>query len=181
MGQLLIALSLLAGLTLILLLYSLFAKAMMELIPRFFQHNGMNRLTHLLSVLLFISYLLLLISGFGSIMIHGSLTGYYLLFHISISAVFALLITCFAIVGCLYHSIRFRLDYQMGESVCFWGMLIVSLPVMLTAVLPMFPWFNTEGQNLLLSVHLTSSALFSLLIFCYILFRLLNSGKLMSN
>jgi len=55
--------------------------------------------------------------------------------------------------------------YELGRKICFWLILFLALPVILSAVLSMFTLFGTYGQELLLGLHRYSTlslALFSM-------------------
>ncbi len=97
-------------------------------------------------------------TGFAPMVTGQRLWGYALMLHATVAPVF---VTCLAYVALSGAQGR---TWQGGSSwwaglgtVCFWLMLLVSLPLILSMVLSMFPWFGTHGQEVLFDVHRISA------------------------
>jgi hypothetical protein len=114
-------------------------------------------------VLSLVCFVVLLITGFVPKVIFGeSLGGYMLMIHASCAPVFACSLT--AAVLLWVHKYRFaRTELRPFKGlaiiprVCFWAILIISIPLMLSIVLGMFPIFGTKGQHCLIYLHWLSA------------------------
>ena len=49
------------------------------------------------------------------------------------------------------------------QKICFWLIVVLALPVILSIVLSMFPLFGTKGQDFLLNMHRYSTLLLALI------------------
>ena len=158
--------------------------------PKFSLVNMIRNLAFLFGLL---SFLVLLVTGFGPVAFGLKLQGYLLMVHAAFAPVF---IGCLAIVALLgagqyrlkmedFRAFPFMcsrgkaelkqpLDSGIGARVGFWLLLIVSLPVTLTMVLSMLPLFGTEGQEFLYHAHRSSALVFGLLAMLelYMLYRM---------
>ncbi len=147
--------------------------------------GALRKLVFLLALLCFA---VLVVTGFVPVIIlNKSITGYWLMVHATAAPVFA---ACIAILALLWAD-RNRLDKnywpwlnrilnrqpksttppEKGElkmKICFWLVLVLSLPVILSAVLSMFPLFGTDWQQLLLVLHRYSTLLLSLFSIVYL-------------
>lgn len=136
----------------------------------------LKRLVYLLALLCFV---VLVISGFYPVLVHGEhLSGYLLMVHATFAPVFA---GCLAVLALMWTD-RCRFDksdwpfqqelpqqeptdkqtgtkHQLGQKICFWLIIILALPVILSIVLGMFPLFGTQGQEFLLDLHRYSALL----------------------
>jgi cytochrome b subunit of formate dehydrogenase len=137
-----------------------------------------RRIVFLLTVLVF---LLLAITGFVPLLVLGDhLTGILLVIHVTVAPLFALSLSALALLWA--HRLRFlRSDgeavrelinnrYQEKENIirfawktCFWLVSVLSLPLMLTVILGLYPLFGTEGEEVLIRLH-GYSALFLMLV-----------------
>ncbi|MFQ5708916.1 MAG: hypothetical protein ACE5HO_15775 [bacterium] len=128
----------------------------------------------LVYVLGIVSFIILALSGFLPILFTGhSVTGVLLLFHVVAAPVFAV---CIAIVSILWaHHHRFNendgqslLNFirqktenkepipqltELWQKITFWLILLLSLPVVGSVILSMYPLFGTHGQEVLLGLH----------------------------
>lgn len=136
-----------------------------------------------------LSFIVLLLTGFIPLMSGSRLEGYWLIVHATFAPVF---IGCTAVIALLgAGQYRFKQKDITCEGIdgirsCrptqsvialktgFWLLIILSLPVALTMVVSMFPWFGTEGQEFLYVAHRWSALGFSLIawIELYILVRM---------
>lgn len=145
----------------------------------------LRKLVFLLAILCFV---VLVITGFTPMIFLGeSITGWWLMIHATAAPIFA---ACMAILAVLWAD-RNRLDknywpwlnrallrqpksttlpekYELELKISFWAILVLSLPVILSAVVSMFPIFDTHGQEVLLQIHRYSTLLLSLFAIIYL-------------
>lgn len=151
----------------------------------------LRKLFYLLALLCFV---ILLITGFYPVLVHGEhLSGYLLMVHATFAPVFAI---CLAVLTVMWaHNCRFnRGDWPwlqriirreiasnepvtqkqgLVQKICFWLIVVLALPVILSIVLSMFPLFGTKGQEFLLNMHRYSTLLLVLvaIIHTYLIIR----------
>ncbi|UCE98846.1 MAG: cytochrome b/b6 domain-containing protein [Planctomycetota bacterium] len=151
----------------------------------------LRKLIYLLALLCFV---ILLITGFYPVLVHGEhLSGYLLMVHATFAPVFAI---CLAILAVMWaHNCRFsKSDWpwlqriihreivsdeavtekqELVQKICFWLIVLLALPVILSIVLSMFPLFGTKGQEFLLNAHRYSTLLLALvaIIHIYLIIR----------
>ena len=117
-------------------------------------------------------------TGFAPILLSGDhLTGILLVIHVTVAPLFALSLSAAALLWA--QTLRFdgedwRVVRHLGDpglrektvrfasKVGFWLILLLSLPLMLTIILELFPLFGTEGVAILIQLH-GYSALFLML------------------
>jgi len=144
----------------------------------------LRKLVYLLMLLCFV---VLAVTGFYPALILGkSLSGYLLMLHATFAPVFA---ACLAILAVMWASHCYftwgdwpwlqRLirrvilpvtankkpvceSSNLGQKITFWLIVLLALPLILSAVSSMFPLFGTHGQELLLDVHRYSALLLAL-------------------
>jgi len=145
----------------------------------------LRKLVFLLAILCFV---ILAVTGFVPRVIFGSaISGWWLMIHATAAPVFA---ACIAILAVLWAD-RNRLDknywpllnrilgrqpkrvvapekHELKLRICFWIILVLSLPVILSAVVSMFPLFGTHGQEVLLQIHRYCTLLLSLFAIVYL-------------
>lgn len=105
-----------------------------------------------------VSFAVLAVTGFGPLIFSKALTGYILMTHATFAPVFAGSLAVLVLLT--VHRNRFdKNDWPLFKGsclirkVCFWLIIILSLPVILSSVLSMFPIFGTQGQKCLLIIH----------------------------
>ena len=147
--------------------------------------GALRKLVFLLAMFCFI---VLAVTGFVPRVIFGSaISGWWLVIHATAAPVFA---GCVAVLAVLWAD-RNRLDknywpllnrvlhrqpksavaperHELKLRICFWIILVLSLPVILSAVVSMFPLFGTHGQNVLLQIHRYCTLLLSLFAIVYL-------------
>jgi len=163
------------------------AKTLVHLFTLLFLKQKLNvvgilrKLIYLLALLCFV---ILLITGFYPVLVHGEhLSGYLLMLHATFAPVFA---GCLAVLAVMWaHNCRFnRGDWPwlqriihreiasneavaekkgLVQKICFWLIVVLALPVILSIVLSMFPLFGTKGQDFLLNMHRYSTLLLALI------------------
>lgn len=145
----------------------------------------LRKLVFLLAILCFV---VLALTGFIPRVVFGvALSGWWLMIHATAAPIFA---ACVAILAVLWAD-RNRLDknywpwlnrallrqpkstlppekFELGLKISFWAILTMSLPVILSAVVSMFPIFGTHGQEALLQIHRYSTLLLSLFAIIYL-------------
>jgi len=85
------------------------------------------------------------------------LTGYALMTHVAAGAVFALALAVWVMLraGCYMGDEAKRSPCVLGwtQRFCFWGMVLLSLPLILSIALNLFPLFPQNGQHGLARCH----------------------------
>lgn len=146
-------------------------------------HDGRTSRTSLLRVRMvitlatFVLGLALVLTGFIPVILLGEhLTGILLIIHVTVAPFFAVGLAAVALLWSSFHRFTGR-DWQVVRYVAgnrspshagihhlllrtwYWLMLVLSLPLILTVILEMFPLFGTEGEEMLIRIH-AYSALF---------------------
>ena len=150
----------------------------------------LRKLIYLLALLCFV---ILAVTGFYPVLIHDKhLTGYLLMLHATFAPVFA---ACLAVLA-VFWADNCRLNknywpwlqrllgreainkaaaekYELLQKICFWLIVILALPVILSIVLSMFPLLGTKGQEFLLNTHRYSTLLLAMvaIVYTYLLIR----------
>jgi len=154
----------------------------------------LRKLVYLLALLCFV---VLAITGFYPTLVLGEhISGYLLMVHATFAPIFAI---CLAILAIMWaRNCRFnRNDWPwfqrivqritlvkdanaeaygkscIGQKIAFWLVIFLALPLILSIVLSMFPYFGTYWQELLLSVHRYTALIFALVVIVhtYLLIR----------
>lgn len=149
----------------------------------------LRKLLYLLALLCFV---ILLVTGFYPVLIRDEhISGYLLMIHATFAPVFA---GCLAVLAVMWaHNCRFngsdwpwlqrivhretansepvtpkhivKMAYAtLLQRICFWLIVVLALPVILSIVLSMFALFGTKGQEFLLDTHRYSALLLALII-----------------
>ncbi len=133
--------------------------------------NWIGRLKKLIFLLALLSFLVLLITGFGPVFFGLRLSGWLLVIHATFSPI---LIVCLSLLA-LGWAQKMVFENRMENIVkgCFWLLILIALPLTLTMIASMFRFFGTEGQELLLIGHRWCALAFGCiaLIFLYCLIR----------
>lgn len=117
---------------------------------------------------------LMAVSGFYYPILFGSSpAGILLLIHVTVAPIFAIAVAALGLLWAHNHGfnrsdwdwLQYKLkskrsitkknnsNFSAGQKLCFWLGLTFSLPVILSIVLSMFPYFGTYGQQYLLQIH----------------------------
>ncbi|MHC4397046.1 MAG: cytochrome b/b6 domain-containing protein [Planctomycetota bacterium] len=130
----------------------------------------LRKLVYLLTLFCFV---VLLVTGFYHPLVLGKhLSGYLLMLHATFAPVFA---ACIAVLAVMWaHNCRFDKNYwpwlqrilrrqgvndaavekyELGRKICFWLIIVLALPVILSIILSMLGPFGTCMQEFLLEVH----------------------------
>ncbi|MFH0989998.1 MAG: hypothetical protein V1799_08285 [bacterium] len=161
------------------------------------QGNILAIIKRAISILTVLCALILAFTGFFPVTILGThLTGILLVIHVTIAPLFAL---CLCAVALLWaHKLRFiQEDWTVFRNIikhqsiteerlarffhklAFWIILVLSLPLILTVILELFPLFGTEGEEFLISLHGYSALFLALvgLIHTYLAIMFLNNSR----
>ncbi|MHC4069066.1 MAG: cytochrome b/b6 domain-containing protein [Planctomycetota bacterium] len=155
----------------------------------------LRKLLYLLTLLCFV---VLVLTGFyRPLVMDENLSGYLLMIHATFAPVFAI---CVAILAVMWaHHNRFKAadwpwllrvlrcfirmktadEQDEGQRSClvqkiaFWLIIFLTLPVILSIVLGMFPIFGTHGQEVLLNLHRYSTLALTLtaIVHIYLIIR----------
>ena len=145
-----------------------------------------RKLVYLLALLCFI---ILAVTGFYPTLVLGEhISGYLLMIHATFAPIFAI---CWAVLVVMWASrCRFtRGDWPwfgcfvqrvtlvksageqvhnensgIGQKISFWLIVFLALPLILSIVLSMFPYFGTYWQELLLDIHRYTALVFALVV-----------------
>ncbi len=148
-----------------------------------------RKLVFLLALLCFV---VLAVTGFYPTLILGEhLSGYLLMIHATFAPVFAICLAVLAVMWankcCFTHSDwpwfsnfieRVTLvkstdqtqheSRRLGQKVTFWLITLLALPLILSIILSMFPYFGTYWQEILLAIHRWTALLFAIIVIIHI-------------
>lgn len=160
--------------------------------------STVRKLVYLLALLCF---LILAITGFYPVLVlKEPIHGYWLILHATFAPVFAICLAGLAIMwaeNCSFNKNDWPpLQKALGrgtanetdikkscpergrgnrllQKICFWLIILLALPVILSIVLSMFLLFGTEGQEFLLDTHRYSALLLALvaIVHTYLIIR----------
>lgn len=150
----------------------------------------LRKLVYLLALLCFV---VLAVTGFYPPLVLGKpLSGYLMMVHATAAPVFA---GCVAVLAVMWtHNCRFDKNYwpwlqkllqrepantdtgekfELTQKICFWLIIILALPLILSIVSSMFPIFGTHWQELLLNIHRYTALAFALvaIVHTYLIIR----------
>jgi hypothetical protein len=119
-----------------------------------------RRLVYLLAILCFL--IAVITSFYPVLVLKEPIHGYWLILH----AVFApFFVICLAVLAIMWAgNCSFNKDHPRLQKVCFWLIITLAIPAILSIVLSMFSLFGTKGQEFLLQVHRYSALLLALII-----------------
>ncbi len=155
--------------------------------------NLIGRLRKLLYLLALLCFVILVLNGFYSVLILAEpITGYRIILQTIAGGVFTV---CIAILAVMW-AYNCRLDknywpwltrllqhrsknttapekYELAQKICFWLIILLALPLILSIILSMFTLFGTDGQKCLLHLHRYSALSLALIaiIHTYLLIR----------
>ena len=146
--------------------------------------NLIGILRKLLYLVALLCFMVLLITSFYPVIFQGAeIHGYWLMLHATFAPVFAV---CLAVLAVMWaHNSRFDKNYcpwlqriiqrqpknpEIGKKyectikICFWLIVILALPLMLSILLSMFPLFGTKIQKLLLNIHRCTALVLAMIV-----------------
>ena len=133
--------------------------------------GGLSRVRRVVTIVSAGLFLILALTGFLPVVFLGiHLSGLLLVIHVTVAPLFAISLSALALLWA--HRLRFDesdLEIALGSGrweshtkdalvrfalkVGFWIVLSLSLPLMLTVILGLFPLFGTDGEALLIRLH----------------------------
>lgn len=145
--------------------------------------GALKKLCYLVAVLCF---LVLAITGFWPVLVHGEhISGYPMMIHATFAPIFAICLAILALTWasgnrfasgdcpCVQRVLRrvTRLQIPQPEGACkwsiaiqkaaFWVIVFLALPLILSIVLSMLPLFGTHYQEIAMAAHRWTAMLFS--------------------
>ena len=143
--------------------------AMLRLERKLGPVSALRKLIYLLAMLCFLG---LVITGFyPALFLQESITGYWLTLHTVFAPVFAACLALLAVMwaaNCTFNKDDWLYPRIRGNGllrkICFWLIVLLALPVILSIMLSMFSVFGTQGQNFLLQLHRYSALILALVI-----------------
>jgi cytochrome b subunit of formate dehydrogenase len=137
--------------------------------------------------LAFVSFVVLAITGFYPTLILGEhITGCLLMVHATFAPVLAVCLAVLAVLWARYCRFtggdwpRFERIIQrltlsnspggdiaakgsgIGQKIAFWLVIILALPLILSIILSMYPFFGTHWQEILLGMHRYTALVFAM-------------------
>jgi hypothetical protein len=95
------------------------------------------------------------VSSFGSILLHGRMSGWWHVLHMSVAGLFAVTLTAMALLWAEQSSFE-RGDsrrFYLGEKASFWLIILAGFVTLVSALLGMMSWFGSGAQNTLFEIH----------------------------
>ncbi|MCI0697122.1 cytochrome b/b6 domain-containing protein [candidate division KSB1 bacterium] len=142
------------------------------------------------------SVLLLAITGFLPVIIFGAaISNIALILHLLLAPIFAIGITALALFWAQRHRFNqadwehlrqwFRKEKSAApqenpnawQKICFWLSLLLAVPVIVSTVLMMYPFYGTAGQEALLNWHGYAGLLLLAVVVLHIYFVLANKRE----
>ncbi len=123
--------------------------------------NAIRRLIYPLALLCFLA--MVITSFYPLLVLKESIHGYWLILHAVFAPVFAICLVCLVVMwagNCSFN----KNDWPPLQKICFWLIVILAIPVILSIVLSMFSFFGTKGQEFLLQLHRYSALLLALIV-----------------
>jgi len=131
--------------------------------------GAFRKLLYLLALLCF---LVLVVTGFyPALVLQEPIGGYWLTLHAVFAPVFAGCLAVLAVMwagNCTFNKDDWLFPRVRGNEllrkICFWLIVFLALPVILSIVLSMFKIFGTRGQDFLLQLHRYGALILALVI-----------------
>jgi cytochrome b subunit of formate dehydrogenase len=154
----------------------------------------LRKLVYLLALLCFV---VLFVTGFYSKLIYGTtISGYWLMIHATFAPVFAI---CLAVLAVMWaYNCRLNKKYwpwlqkilqretanqdiphkhEFSQKICFWIIVGLAVPLILSIVLSMFRFFGTHWQELLADTHRYIAIVFVLAVVIHTYLMVLAQAK----
>lgn len=150
--------------------------------------GALKKLCYLVSV---VCFLVLGVTGFYSLLVHGEhISGYLMMIHATFAPIFAICLAVLAITwagqyrfskgdcpwlqGLLRRVTRLRILAEAAEGPCkcaataekmaFWVIVVLALPLILSVVLSMLPLYGTHWQEFAMAVHRWTALVFAVVV-----------------
>jgi cytochrome b subunit of formate dehydrogenase len=154
----------------------------------------LRKLVYLLALLCFV---VLFITGFFSKLVFGeTISGYWLMLHATFAPIFAI---CVAILAVMWaYNCRLNKKYwpwlqkilqrdisdqaiphkhELTQKICFWLIVGLAVPLILSIILSMFRFFGTHWQELLADIHRYIAIVFALAVVVHTYLMVLIQAK----
>ena len=154
----------------------------------------LRKLVYLLALLCFV---VLAVNGFYAVLVlEKSISGYWIMLQTTAGGVFAVCLAVLAVMWAqkcrlnqsdcpllqrvLQRVIRLKTaseplckSSRLGQKIAFWLIIFLALPLILSIVLSMFPFFGTHWQEFLISTHRWTALVFAVVVIVhtYLLIR----------
>ncbi len=133
--------------------------------------SPLKSLERLLLIALVVLFGILAFSGFLlPVLVGEHLTGTFLIIHVTVAPLFALSLASLAILwghrlrldslplngkpaGLPPSSVLNNVKSWLWMKMSFWSILLLSLPLLLSVILGMYPLFGTDGEQFLIGLH----------------------------
>ena len=147
----------------------------------------------LLFPIMFLCVILLALTGFVTVIILGKpISTYLLLVHVSLAPIFAISMAIATLIWapknsfnkrdwetfCNLKSSKKEKRIELMQKIAFWSLIILSLPIILSILLSMYPLFGSEIQHSLLTTHRYSTLVFVIISTWYVYFSIIKDSKL---
>ncbi len=147
--------------------------------------GALKKLCYLVSI---VCFLLLGLTGFYPVLVHGEhISGYMMMLHATLAPIFAICLAILAITwasqyrfsqgdcpwlqGLLRRVTRLHIPAEAAEGPCkcaattqkivFWAIVVLALPLILSIVLSMLPLFGTHWQEFAMAAHRWTAVVFA--------------------
>jgi len=152
-----------------------------------------NIIKSFLFPIIFLCIILLAVTGFVTVIILGKpISTYLLLIHVSLAPIFAICMAIATLVWapknnfnkndwetfCSLASSKKEKRNELWQKISFWLIIVLTLPIILSILLSMYPLFGSKIQHSLLTTHRYSTLLFVILSTIYVYFSIIKEKKL---
>jgi thiosulfate reductase cytochrome b subunit len=123
--------------------------------------GSIRKFAYLLALLCF--WVLVITSFYPVMVLKESIHGYWLVLHAVFAPIFAVCLAVLAVMWAGNCSFNENEKPPM-QKLCFWLIVFLAIPVILSIVLSMFNFFGTTAQEFLLQLHRYSALVLALVI-----------------
>lgn len=152
----------------------------------------------LLFLLTLLCFVVLLLTGFIPKLICGhTITGYPLMIHATFAPIFAICIAVLAVLTAAQHSFdrsNWRIVLNICKpddpaieaceksgcfvkKLCFWVVIALSLPLIISVLLGMLPFFDVHAQELFINIHRYSAVFLTASAIIYIYLTVIEKAR----
>jgi len=126
-----------------------------------FKLISIGTLKKLICTVTFLSTFALIVTGFfPKLILSRTISGYWLMLHVTAATVF---VCCLALSALMYAEQNLLKKPAVLRAITFWLILLLALPLILSIVFSMFPFFGTHIQECLIWTHRYCALLFSVI------------------
>lgn len=157
-----------------------------EALRKLFALRDLRSSIYRVSLLLFV---VLALTGFAPVLLFGwHMSGVLMIIHVTLAPIFAVAVVALTLMYAQRQTFNqsdwdyfrqlvrrkltnkniFAAGLSFWKKTSFWLMLLLTVPVIVSVVLMMYPWFGTEGQHALLQWHRYSAFFLSLVVILHL-------------